>query len=167
MKGKFWNNSYAYPILWTLDFAWFLLAVVFSDLYRQHSFKFHIFRTIIYQFSLTLMSSMSLGDYLISGTKHTNLSQNGRNPRPAGLGQASRPTPMWFHCATPRRWSWTQDQANIKCSTQVLWVKTEMRTPSPIGPLSVTRRSVETQTDLRTNMQHMISMTEQWAAEPS
>ena len=21
-KGKFWNNAYAYPILWTLDFAW-------------------------------------------------------------------------------------------------------------------------------------------------
>ena len=62
-----------------------VLAVIFSDFYRQYSFGFHAFRTIIHQFSLTLMSSTSFGDYLISGTKHTKLSQNGRNPRPAGL----------------------------------------------------------------------------------
>jgi hypothetical protein len=110
-----------------------VLAVVFSDFYRQHSFGFHTFRTVIHQFSLTLMSSTSFGALVISGTKHAKLSQNGRNPRPAGLGQASRRTPMWFHRATPRTWSWTQDQANIKCSTQVLWVKTERRTPSLFG----------------------------------
>ena len=31
------------------------------------------------------MSSMSFGAYMISGTIYTKLSQNGRNPRPAGL----------------------------------------------------------------------------------
>ena len=82
-----------------------LLAVVFSDFYRQHSFRFQALGTIIHQFSLTLMSSTSFGDYLISGTQHTNLSQNGRNLRPAGLGQASQPTFVQFHRATPRRWS--------------------------------------------------------------
>jgi len=51
----------------------------------KHSFGFQALRTIIHQFSLTLMSSTSFGDYLISGTQHTNLSQNGRKPRPAGL----------------------------------------------------------------------------------
>jgi hypothetical protein len=62
-----------------------LLAVVFNDFYRQYSFGFQALRNIIRQFSLTLMSSTSFGDYLISGTQHTNLSQNGRKPRPAGL----------------------------------------------------------------------------------
>ena len=71
----------------------------------KHSFGFQALRTIIHQFSLTLMSSMSFGALVILGTKHTKLSQNGRNPRPAGLGQAGRPTPVQFHRATPQRWS--------------------------------------------------------------
>ena len=62
-----------------------VLAVIFSDFYRQHSFGFSALRTIIHQFSLTFMSSTSFGDYLILGTQHMNLSQNGRNPRPASL----------------------------------------------------------------------------------
>ena len=64
MKGKLWNNSYAYLRLWTPDPAWSsrifidpfcsgraksrcggVLAVDFDDFYRQHSFGFHAFRT--------------------------------------------------------------------------------------------------------------------------
>ena len=62
-----------------------VLAVVFIDFYRQHSFGFQALRTIMHQISLTLMSSTSFGDYLTSRTQHTKLSQNGRNHRPAGL----------------------------------------------------------------------------------
>ena len=67
-----------------------VLAIVFSEFYCQHFFGFHTFRTIIYQFSLTLTSSISFCDYLISGTKHTKLSQNGRYPRPAGRPRPGR-----------------------------------------------------------------------------
>ena len=110
-----------------------VLVVDFDEFYRQHSFGFHTFRTIIPWFSLTLMSSMSFGAFMISGTKHTKLSQNGRNPRSAGLRPAGRPTPVQPRHATPRWWSWTQDRAKIKCSTQVSQVKTERPTASLIG----------------------------------
>ena len=68
----------------------------------KHSFGFQALRTIIHQFSLTLMSSTSFGALVISGTKHTKLNQNGRNPRPAGLGQAGRATHVQPRHATPR-----------------------------------------------------------------
>ena len=79
-----------------------VLAVIFSDFYRQHPFGFQALRTTMHQISLTLMSSTSFGACMISGTKHTKLSQNGRNPRPTGLAQAGRPTPVQPRHATPR-----------------------------------------------------------------
>ena len=61
-----------------------LLAVDFDDFYRQYSFRFHAFRTILLWFSLTLTSSTSFGDYLNPGATYTKMSQNGVNPgRPA------------------------------------------------------------------------------------
>ena len=62
-----------------------VLAVDFDDFYRQHSFGFHTFRTIILQFLLTLTSSTSFGDYLKPGSTCAKLGQKGVNPRPAGL----------------------------------------------------------------------------------
>ena len=45
-----------------------VLAVVFSDFYRQHSFGFQALRTIMHRILLTLTSSTSFGALLISGT---------------------------------------------------------------------------------------------------
>ena len=70
-----------------------VLVVDFDDFYRQHSFGFHTFGTMLLWFLLTLTSSTSFDDYLKLGTTYANLSQNGVDPRPAGLGQAGRPTP--------------------------------------------------------------------------
>ena len=137
------------------------MAVVFSEFYRQHSFGFHNFRTIIYQFSLTLTSSTSFGDYLISGTKHTKLSQNGRNPRPAGL-------PL---CNLVVQILRDGPEHKIKQRSSALHKYHELRPKGmhqvQLGPLSVTRQTIETQTDLRKNVQHVINMTEQRMAEAS
>ena len=46
-----------------------------------------------YDFLLILTSSISFDAYLKSGAIGANFGQNGANPRPAGLGQAGRPTP--------------------------------------------------------------------------
>jgi hypothetical protein len=73
----------------------FFLAVDFDDFYRQHSFGFHTFGTILLWFSLTLTSSISFGEYLNSGATYMKLSQNGENPRPAGRPMPGRPA---YHC---------------------------------------------------------------------
>ena len=76
-----------------------VLVVDFDDFYRQHSFGFHAFGIILLWFSLTLTSCISFGEYLNSGATLTKLSQNGKNPRPAGLCQAGRPTTLRFDLA--------------------------------------------------------------------
>ena len=138
-----------------------VLAVVFSDFYRQHSFRFQALRTIIHQFSRTLMSSTSFGDYLISGTQHTKLSQNGRNPRPAGL-------PLCNLIVQILR---DGPEHKIKQRSSALHRYHELRLKGmhqvQLGPLSVTRQTIETQTDLRKNVQHVINMTEQQTTEAS
>ena len=87
-----------------------LLAIDFDDFYRQYSFGFHSFRTMLLYFSLTLTSSMSFVECLSPGAACTKMSRNGVNPRPAGLplqhfvvqlcGTWFEPkikvTPMWF-----------------------------------------------------------------------
>ena len=77
-----------------------VLAVDFDDFYRQQSFGFHAFRTILLSFLLTLISSISFGDYLNSGAAYTKMSQIGVIPRPASLDQADRPTPSTLCHAT-------------------------------------------------------------------
>ena len=62
-----------------------MLAVDFDDFYRQHSFGFHTFGTILLWFLLTLTNSTSFDDYLKLGATGANLGQIGANPRPAGL----------------------------------------------------------------------------------
>ena len=141
----------------------YLLAVIFSDFYRQHSFGFQALRTIMHHFSLTLMSSTSFGDYLILGTQHTNLRQTRRNPRPAGLGQAGWPTPVKIHRATPEH--------DIKQRPSDRHKNNPLRPKGMyqvhLGPQLVTNHSTKTRTDLRTNVQHVINMTEQQTAEAS
>jgi len=138
-----------------------VLAVIFSDFYRQYSFGFHAFRTIIHQFSLTLMSSTSFGDYLISGTKHTKLSQNGRNPRPAGL-------PL---CNFIMQLLGDGPEHKIKQRINVKHKHHKLRSKDihqvQMGPHSVTNYSTKTQTDLRRNIQHVVNMTKQRTSEAS
>ena len=62
-----------------------MLAVDFDDLYRQHSFGFHAFGTILLWFLLTLTSSISFGDCFKPGSTCAELSQIGVIPKPAGL----------------------------------------------------------------------------------
>jgi len=107
------------------------------------------------------MSSTSFGDYLISGTKHTKLSQNGRNPRPAGL-------PLCNLIVQILR---DGPEHKIKQRSSALHKYHELRPKGmhqvQLGPLSVTRQTIETQTDLRKNVQHVINMTEQQTTEAS
>jgi len=138
-----------------------VLAVVFSEFYSQHSFGFHTFRTIIPRFSLTLTSSTSFGDYLISETKHTKLSQNGKNSRLAGL-------PL---CNLIVQILGDGPGHKIKTRSSALHKYHKSRSKGmhqvQLGPFSVTRQSIETQTDLRINVQHVINMTKQRTIEVS
>ena len=135
------------------------MAVVLSDFYRQHSFGFHTFRTIIHQFSLTLMSSTSFGAHVISRTKHTKLSQNGRNPRPAGL-------PLYNFIVQLLR---DDLEHKIKQISSALHKCHELRPKGVyqvhLGPHSVTNHSTKTQTNLRGNTRPWINVTKQWRAE--
>ena len=130
-----------------------VLAVVFSDFYCQHSFRFLALRTIMHHFSLTLMCSTSFGDYLISGTQHTNLSQNGRNPRPAGLP---------LHKSTVQLLG-DSPEHDIKQRSSARHKSNSLRPKGMyqvyLGPQSVTNHTTKTRTDLRANVQHVINMT--------
>ena len=77
-----------------------VLAVDFYDFYRQHFSRIHDLRANTNQIWFILMSSTSFGEYLNAGTTCTKFGQNGRNPRPVGLGQAGRPIPHGVWCSS-------------------------------------------------------------------
>ena len=113
-----------------------VLAVIFDEVYRQHSFGFHTFRTVIIQFSLTLTSSTRFGEYLNSGTTYTKMSQTGRIPRPAGLGQAGRPPPprnviLQLCTYGPKH----KIKPIQECLAQESQVETERLEPSQVGSI--------------------------------
>ena len=103
--GKFRNKSYAFFEFMKPGFALFqpycsrraksgcegLLAVDICDFRRQRSAWFLETKVIFMPNSLILTSSTSFGEYLNAGTTCMEFGQNGRKPRPAGLGQAGRP----------------------------------------------------------------------------
>ena len=149
MKGKLWNNSYVYPSSWTLDFAWSsgsmstlfcsgqaksrcggVLAVDFDDFYHQHSFGFHAFGTILLWFLLTLTSSTSFYAYLKLGATGINLGQIGANSKPAGLGQAGRPTPATTCHEISWRVTWARGWVTPRWVLHNSWVKTKRPEPS-------------------------------------
>ena len=103
--GKHRNNSYTFfelmnsglcLILWIFVDSFCsgraksrcggVLVVDFYDFYHQHFSRIHDLRANTNQIWFILMSSTSFGALVISGTKHTKLRKNGRNPRAAGLG---------------------------------------------------------------------------------
>ena len=104
---------------------------------------------------------MSFGAFMISGTKHTKLSQNGRNPKPAGL-------PL---CNLIVQNLGDGPEHKIKQRSSALHKYHKSRPEGihqvQLGPFSVTRQLIETQANLRTNVQHVINMTEQRMAEAS
>ena len=104
------------------------------------------------------MSSTSFGDYLILGTQHMNLSQNGRNPRPVCL-------PL---CKSIVQLLGDGPEQDIKQRPSARHKNNPLRPKGMyLGPQSVTHHSTKTRTDLSTNVQHMINMTEQRTAEAS
>ena len=117
--------------------------------------------TIIHQFSLTLMSSTSFGDYLTSRTQHTKLSQNGRNHRPAGL-------PL---CKSTVQLLGDGPEHDVKQRPSARHKNNPLRPKGMyqvhLTVQSVTNHSTKTRIDLRTNVQHVINTTEQRTAEAS
>jgi len=122
---------------------------------------FRLSGPIIHQISLTLMSSTSFDDYLILGTQHMNLSQNGRNPRPVCL-------PL---CKSIVQLLGDGPEQDIKQRPSARHKNNPLRPKGMyqvhLGPQLVTNHSTKTRTDLRTNVQHVINMTEQRTAEAS
>jgi len=143
-----------------------LLAVVFDEFYHQHSFIFHTFRTVILLNSQTLTSSTRFGEYLNSGTTYTKMSQTGRIPRPAGLGQAGRPPPprnVILQLCTYGPKHKIKPIEEFSHKNHKLRPKGLNQVKS--GPFAVTNKSTKTQTDLRSNIQPSINVTEQWRDE--
>ena len=136
-----------------------MLAVIFSDFYRQNSFGFQALGTKMHQFSLTLMSSTSFGDYLISGTQHTNLSQNGRKPRPAGL-------PL-YHFIVQLLGSGPEHIIKQISSVRHKYNQSRSKGMHQVysGPQSVTNHSTKGRTDLRSITRPWINVTRQRRTE--
>ena len=136
-----------------------VLAVVFIDFYRQHSFGFQALRTIMHQISLTLMSSTSFGTLVILGTKHTKLSQNGRNPRPAGL-------PL-CHFIVQLLGDGPEQDIKQRSSVQHKYNPLRLEGMNEVhsGPQSVTNYLTKTQSDLSSNTRPWINVTRQRRAE--
>jgi len=137
----------------------YVLAVVFSDFYRQHSFGFQALRTKMHQISLTLMSSMSFGVYLISGTQCANLGQNGIKPRPAGL--PLRQFIVWLLGDGP------EQDINQRSSIQHDYNQSRSKGMNQVysGPQSVTNHSTVARIDLRSVTSSWINVTRQWRAK--
>ena len=145
-----------------------VLVVDFDEFYHQHSFGFHTFRTILLWFSLTLTSSMSFGEYLNSGTTCMKMSRNGEIPRPAGLGQAGRPTPVKFHRValwnmTLSTWSSLPKGASGKIHK----LRSKGLNQVKLGPIPMTTQRFRTQTNLRSNVDPVSNMPEGRRPVPS
>ena len=139
-----------------------MLAIDFDDFYRQHSIRFHAFGIILLLFSLTLTSSISFGEYFNSGATYTKLSRIGKNPRPAGLGQAGRPTTvrfdhaaLWFMVLSTR----TSQPKCVSCTNYKSLPKGLNQVK--LGLIPVIDQRVKTQTDLRSKMHLVINVPEQ------
>ena len=98
---------------------------------------------------------------MISGTKHTKLSQNGRNPMPASLPLCN------FIVQLLRDGPEHKIKQISSARNQCYELRPKAIYQVHLGPHSVTNHSTKTQTDLRTNVQHVTNMTEQRTAEAS
>ena len=171
MKEKLWNNSHAYLHSWIPDFAWSsgiyidsfcsgraksrcggVLAVNFDDFYRQHSLGFHTFGTVLLWFLLILTSSTSFDDYLKLGATGANLGQIGANHRPAGLGQADRPTPATPCHEISWRVTWARGWVTPRWVLYNSWVKDER--PEPSWAEVKTRDNSKNQSPIQPEKQH-------------
>ena len=98
---------------------------------------------------------------MISGTKHTKLSQNGRNPRPAGLPLCNLIVLLLGDGPEHK----IKRRISVKHKHHKLKLKGIHQVR--MGPLSVTNYTTKTQTDSRRNIQHVVNMTEQRTTEAS
>jgi len=154
--------------IWNVSHKGSRFAVDFDDFYRQHSFGFHSFRTMLLYFSLTLTSSMSFGECLSPGATCTKMSQNGVNPRLAGLGQAGRPTPATFCRAT--LWNMvlsTRSSSHKYGSGRIHKSRPKCLNQVELGPNPVTTRRIRTHLNLRSNMGLVSNVPERRRPEPS
>ena len=185
-KCKVWeklrNKSYAFFEFMKPGFALFppycsgraksgcggVLAVDFYDFYRQHFSRIHDLRANTNQIWFILTSSTSFGEHLNAGITCMKFGQNGRNPRPAGLGQAGRPIPHGVRCSSLVRMlmSANASQSNV--------VSYKMHKPRPkglshekMGPPEVTRLRNKSWTILWRNAWALIDMSVQQTVDTS
>ena len=140
-----------------------VLAIDFNDLYRQHSFRFHAFGTILLWFALTLTSSISFGEYLNSGATYTKSSRNGKNPRPAGQPTTVRfdLAAVWFMILSPRT-------SQLKGgSSKIHKLRSKSLNQVKMGSMPITNQRIETQTGLRSNVDPVNNVPERRTPEPS
>ena len=105
------------------------------------------------------MSSTSFGDYLISGTQHTNLSQNWRKPRPAGL-------PL-YHFIVQLLGCGPEHIIKKISSVRHKYNQSRSKGMHQVysGPQSVTNHSTKARTDLRSIARPWINVTRQQRTE--
>ena len=111
---------------------------------------------------------MSFGEYLNPGTTCTKMSQNGVNPRPAGLGQAGRPTPVRFRQETLCYMALSTRSSSPKCGLgRIHKSRPKGLNQVELGPNPMTTRRFRTQTNLRSNVDLVSNMPERQRLEPS
>ena len=103
-----------------------------------------------------------------SGATYTKLSQNGKNPRPAGLGQADRPTTLrfdlaavWFMILSLRT---SQHKGG---SGKIHKLRSKGLNQVKMGSIPITNQRIETQTDLSSNVDPVNNVLERRRPEPS
>ena len=105
---------------------------------------------------------------MVAGTRDRKLSQNGKNPRPDGLGQAGR----HITCGISSRnfakviLRTNPSQSNLVPS-KVHKQRSKGLSNGRLGPHSVSKLSFKTQTDLSKNVEPLIDASVKWRAEMS
>jgi hypothetical protein len=94
---------------------------------------------------------------LNSGATLTKLSQNGKNPRPADLGQADRPTTMRFDLAVVRFMILSTKTSQLKGgSSKIHKLRSKGLNQVKMGSILITNQRIKTQPDLRSSV-HLVN----------
>ena len=111
---------------------------------------------------------MSFGECLNPGTTCTKMSQNGVNPRPAGLGQAGRPTPVRFRQETLCYMALSTRSSSDQCGSGIIHkLRRKGLNQVELGPNPMTTERFRTQLNLRSNVGPVSNVPERRKPVPS
>ena len=103
-----------------------------------------------------------------TGATLTKLSQNGKNPKPADLGQADRPTTVRFDLAVVWFMILSTKTSQLKGgSSKIHKLRSKGLNQVKMGSMPITNQRIETQTGLRSNVDPVNNVPERRRPERS